>query len=92
MELFIENNQLVIEEHDHDDVLLSSYTLIIDDVDHLLNFREYIIDEKSYQLALTDGEPDDYEEELQLNEMVQNYIQTLNHQNYRFSKGRIDEI
>lgn len=91
LELFIENNQLVIEEHDHDDVLLSSYTLIIDDVDHLLNFREYIIDEKSYQLALTDGEPDDYEEELQLNEMVQNYIQTLNHQNYRFSKGRIDD-
>lgn len=91
LELFIENNQLVIEEHDHDDVLLSSYTLAIDNVDHLLNFREYIIDGKSYQLALTDGEPDDYEEELQLNEMVQNYIQTLNYQNYRFSKGRIDD-
>ena len=91
LEFFIENNQLVMEEHNHDDVLLSSYTLAIDDVDHLLNIREYIIDGKSYQLALTDGEPDDYEEELQLNEMVQNYIQTLNYQNYRFSKGRIDD-
>ena len=52
LEFFIENDQLIIEEHDNDDTLLSSYILAIDPRDKLLNYRESTIDDEHYQLEL----------------------------------------
>ena len=72
--------------------LLSSYILAIDPRDKLLNYRESTIDDEHYQLELYQDEPNDYEEELQANERVQNYIEkTIHADAYRFYESRIDD-
>lgn len=92
LEFFIENDQLIIEEHDNDDTLLSSYILAIDTRNQLLNYRESTIDDEHYQLELYQDEPNDYEEELQANERVQKYIEKIIHADaYRFYESRIDD-
>lgn len=90
LEFFIENGHLVIEEHDEDE-LISSYTLVIDYEDHLLNFRERLLDGELYHLELFGDEPNDFEEELQANESTQKYIETFNADNYRFIESRISD-
>ena len=89
----LDNNKLKIAENPYDsDQPIRELTFVIDTFETTLDIREARVDDETYGVPLINGEVDDYEIELQMNEQAHEFITSILDKKYYLQSFEVNGL